>query len=173
MGFGGTEAGAVIGRGKPADPDWTVGLLLGRTDLGRYVIEDVVRFRGRPEEVERRILETATADGRGTVIGLPQDPGQAGKSQVAYLVSKLAGFQVAVSTESGSKATRAMPLVSQCNVGNLSLLTAAWNQRLIDEYRNFPAGRNDDQVDAGSRAFAMLVVAARPARGMSIGIMAR
>ena len=30
-----TEVGAVVGRGKPADPDWTVGLLLGRTDLGR------------------------------------------------------------------------------------------------------------------------------------------
>ena len=168
-----TEAGAVVSSGKTMDPDWTVGVLLGKTDLGRFVILDVVRFRGKPQDVERLILETARSDGSGVMVGLPQDPGQAGKSQVSYLVSKLAGYQVATSVESGKKATRAMPLISQCNVGNVSMMRAAWNLPLVNEMREFPAGKNDDQIDAASRGFAMLVVAARPARSMQIGHMSR
>jgi predicted phage terminase large subunit-like protein len=168
-----TEAGAVTKGGKPSDPDWTVGLLLAKTDRGRYVVEDVVRFRGKPEEVERRIVETAAADGWSVIIGLPQDPGQAGKSQISYLTAQLAGHQVFSSKESGSKATRAAGVIAQANVGNVSMMSAAWNAALISELREFPAGRNDDQVDALSRAFAMLVVAAKPARNMPIGIMGR
>ena len=38
------------------DPDWTVGTLLGRSQDGSYVILDMVRFRGGPEEVEAAIL---------------------------------------------------------------------------------------------------------------------
>ena len=168
-----TEAGAVTRGGKNNDPDWTVGLLLAKTAQGRWLIEDVTRFRGRPEEVERRIKETAQKDGRGVEIGLPQDPGAAGKSYSAYLVSQLAGWSVKVSTESGSKATRAAAVVSQVDAGNLTMLRAGWNLILTNELRVFPAGRNDDQVDALSRAFLMLAGGSLPAQSMSIGWGAR
>ena len=116
-----TEAGAVSGSGSRkksrAGPDWTVGLLLGKTTLGRYVVLDVVRVRGGPEVVERTILETACSDGPGVAIGLPQDPGQAGKSQVSYLTAQLAGYVVSSSAESGSKATRAMPCRRNATMG--------------------------------------------------------
>ena len=133
----------------------------------------MTRFRGRPEEVERRIKETAQKDGRGVEIGLPQDPGAAGKSYSAYLVSQLAGWSVKVSTESGSKATRAAAVVSQVDAGNLTMLRAGWNLILTNELRVFPAGRNDDQVDALSRAFLMLAGGSLPAQSMSIGWGAR
>jgi predicted phage terminase large subunit-like protein len=139
------------------DPDWTVGLLLDRQPDGRFCVCDVVRMRGHPEEVEAAIVNTASQDGPNVRIGLPQDPGQAGKAQIAYLTRKLTGYMVESSPETGSKETRAAPGASQCNVGNVTLAKGAWNRGLLEELREFPSGSKDDQVDALSRAFAMLI----------------
>jgi len=144
------------------DPDWTVGLKLGRTVDDKYVVMDVQRFRGMPQEVESLIGEIARLDGKGCQIRLPEDPGQAGKAQAAYLVSKLAGYQVVTDKETGSKETRATPVVSQCNVGNLSMIEAKWNRAAISEMRDFPNGRKDDQVDALSGAFNVIGIADPP-----------
>ena len=137
------------------DPDWTVGVKLGMW-MGRPVVGDVVRFRGGPQEVEQTIVATAKRDGYATQISIPQDPGQAGKAQVQYLTSKLIGFTVHSSPETGDKSTRAAPVASQCNVGNLTLVAGPWNKAFIDELTVFPSGTKDDQVDALSRAFAMV-----------------
>jgi predicted phage terminase large subunit-like protein len=139
------------------NPDWTVGLKLMRDADGRFYVLDVVRFRGSPNEVETAIVNTARQDGAAVRIGLPQDPGQAGKQQVLYLTSKLAGYRVSSSPETGSKETRAMPVASQVEVGNVALVRAAWNRPLLEELASFPAGTHDDQTDALSRAFGMLV----------------
>lgn len=139
------------------DPDWTVGVKMAMDEIGRYVVLDVVRFRGDADEVERRIMATAAADTKSVRISLPQDPGQAGKAQVLYLIRKLAGFGVTSSPETGDKATRAMPLSSQMNAGNVALLRGGWNDAYIDEMRGFPSTAKDDQVDASSRAFNTLV----------------
>jgi len=50
--------------------DWTVGALIGRTTDGRFV-GNIVRFRGRPDAVEEKILETARLDTRRVKISLP------------------------------------------------------------------------------------------------------
>lgn len=139
--------------------DWTVGFKLGISHDGlRIVIADVVRFRGSPEEVELAIKNTAQRDGRECTIRLPQDPGQAGKSQIAYLTKQLLGFNIRSNTVSGDKITRAEPFASQCNVGNVSMLRAGWNDHLIDEMRMFPNGTFDDQIDAGSDAFSEISI---------------
>lgn len=142
------------------DPDWTVGVKLGRCASGQIIIGDVVRMRGRPEEVEAAILNTARRDGQDTRISLPQDPGQAGKFQAAHLVRMLQGFNVSASPESGDKVHRAEPFAAQVNVGNVSMLRAPWNDGLVAEMRVFPSGAHDDQVDASSRAFEALVTPA-------------
>ncbi len=141
------------------DPDWTAGVKLQRTGDNRYVVLDVVRFRGGPDDVERAILATAQQDGHGVRIGLPQDPGQAGKQQILYLTRLLSGFSVDSSPETGDKSTRAAPVASQANVGNLSVVRASWNRTFLDELTGFPAAAKDDQVDALSRAFSMVGLA--------------
>ena len=161
-----TEAGS-------GNPDWTVGSRLGRTPEGRFVVLDVQRLRGRPEVVERALVRTAEADGRGVPISLPQDPGQAGKHQAAYLARALAGFVVRTSRESGAKETRAAPFAAQVNAGNVGMVRGAWNRDLIEELRSFPAGRKDDQVDSLSRGFMELAEAGAPARRVSLPLMAR
>jgi predicted phage terminase large subunit-like protein len=104
------------------------------------------------------MLNTASLDGKSVRISLPQDPGQAGKTQILYLTRQLAGYRVISSPESGDKITRAEPFAAQVNVGNVMLLRGEWNKGLIDEMRMFPNGANDDQIDALSRGFADLLV---------------
>lgn len=156
-----------------ADPDWTVGLQLARLDDGRFVVLDVVRLRGGPDEVEAAIVSAASNDGRNVMIGLPQDPGQAGKGQVLYLARRLTGFRVEANPETGDKATRAAPVASQVNVGNVALMRAPWNRSLLDELAAFPSGRHDDQVDALARAFGALIAPPEPARQTMIPILGR
>lgn len=146
------------------DPDWTACVKVMRTDDARYAVLDVVRIRGGPDEVEQAIVNTAQQDGRHVRIGLPQDPGQAGKQQVLYLTRKLAGYTVESSPETGDKATRASPVASQANVGNLMVVKAKWNAAFLDELGAFPDGTKDDQVDALSRAFSMVGLARGPMR---------
>ena len=143
------------------DGDWTAGVRLGRLPDGKLVIADVTRFRRGPDQRDAAIVNTAAMDGRSTKQSIPQDPGQAGKSQVLYLTRELAGFNVVSSTESGDKVTRAEPIAAQINVGNVSMLRGGWNADFVDELRMFPNGTHDDQVDALSRAFGELIAPRR------------
>ena len=155
------------------DPDWTVGVRMGRSPDGAFAVGDVVRERGGTDVVEALITATASRDGRGTMISLPQDPGQAGKAQVLYLTRKLAGHRVESSPETGDKATRAAPFAAQTNVGNVSVVRGAWNRGYLDELAAFPSGAKDDQVDASSRAFNALVATPSPMRIAPINHMTR
>ena len=89
-------------------------------------------------------------------MGVTSHPGQAGRAQVTYLTQRLAGYVVQSSPESGAKETRAMPAASQANAGNLAILRGPWNRAFLEELADFPGGAKDDQVDALSRAFAMM-----------------
>lgn len=156
-----------------SDPDWTVGLKLLYEPQGRYVILDIMRLRGSPHEVVQTIVRTAEQDGHEVRIGLPQDPGQAGKTQVAFLVGLLGGYQVAHSPETGSKLTRAMPVASQIEARNFAVVRANWNAAFLQELRDFPEGRKDDQIDALSRAFGLVTKITPPARRLSTFHFAR
>ena len=83
---------AATGNTGQNDPDWTVGVKLSREKTGRYIILDVVRIRGTPRQVEELIVSTAQRDGTKVIVAIPEDPGQAGKSQMSYLTRQLAGF---------------------------------------------------------------------------------
>jgi len=139
------------------DGDWTAGAKLGQLEDGRYIIADMERERFGPDDRDALIKNTAARDGKLTHVSIPQDPGQAGKTQALYLTRKLAGYSVTTTPESGDKVTRAEPFASQVNVGNVLMLRGSWNDHLIEEMRTFPNGTNDDQIDALSRAFEHLI----------------
>jgi predicted phage terminase large subunit-like protein len=144
------------------DPDWTVGLLMSRDEDGVFYIEDVVRFRDTPAEVEKTIVATASQDAaiflKGRVrIGLNEDPGQAGKAQITYLVRKLAGHRVEFERETGAKDIRATPLAAQAEAGNVRVVAGPWNEAFFRELEVFPMAAHDDQVDAASGAFNLLI----------------
>ena len=138
------------------DPDWTVGIKLGRDGDGDYWLLDMVRRRANPGDVERLLLNTATQDGKQVRIGFGQDPGQAGKSQAHHLVRALSGFTVGPAPESGDKRTRFGPFSSQCRVGNVKIRRGSWNEELFRVLEGFPDLAHDDEVDACSGALEML-----------------
>lgn len=137
--------------------DFTAGGKLGKLADGRFIIGGLERERYTTDKRDALIRNTASRDGRGVRISLPQDPGQAGKGQVLSMTRMLAGYSVHTSPESGDKITRADPFAAQVNVGNVLMLRGAWNDALIDEMKLFPNGAYDDQIDALSRAFEALM----------------
>ena len=157
--------GAIVGRGwdlaataqiGTRDPDYTVGVKLAKMPSGQYVVLDVFRDRLGPSDVRNSIFNLATQDGAGVKISVPQDPGQAGKAQALSFVQLLAGKTVETSVETGAKTTRAEPVMSQCNGGNLAIVKGPWNAAFLDELAAFPNGTHDDQVDALARAFSIV-----------------
>lgn len=136
---------------------FTAGCLMGLTAENHIVIADVQRFRGEPGEVKERVGLIAKADGHHVRIDLPQDPGQAGKAQLADFVLDLPGFIVSGSPEAGDKRQRALPLSAQQNVGNVILVKGPWNAEFLAEAALFPASTYKDQIDSASRAYTALL----------------
>lgn len=141
--------------GATTKGDWTVGVKMTRHGE-MWIITDVARMRGGPHDVRDFILKTAERDGKVCSVRLPQDPGQAGKSQAASFVSMLNKFTAKALPVTGDKETRADPLAGQLNIGNVAILRGAWNDVFTDELRSFPNGKYDDQVDAAADAFEEL-----------------
>ena len=143
--------------------DYTAGVKVGRMQDGRIVVADARREQFGTHKRDAYIKATADSDGRGLKQSLPQDPGQAGKSQVAAFAALLMGHTVHFSPETGEKVVRARPFASQVNAGNVVMVRAPWNDAFREELRPFPFGLHDDQVDGASRAFNQLLA---PAAGV-------
>lgn len=152
------------------DPDWTAGVKAGITRGGSLVIADVERFRGTPGAVEQALLRIAEQDGRNCTVGLWQDPGQAGKAQVAHLASlcRSRGFALDSETATQNKEAYAKIWSPHVERGEVYLVRGPWNDALINEAEAFPGPGHDDQVDAASRAMTMLLHGAAPVRSFRI-----
>lgn len=139
----------------PNGGDWTAGVKVAGPDKdGLWYVADVCRGRWATDERNERMKAAALEDDRATIIRLAQDPGAAGVDQAKMLTRMLAGFAVRAERVTGPKVTRADAFASQVNAGNVRLVRGSWNQAFIEELRQFPAGKNDDQVDAVADAFA-------------------
>lgn len=140
------------------DPDWTVGVKMGLdAKTGQIIIIHASRMRASPMRVRNSVKNTATADGRGCYVGIPQDPGQAGKAQAQDFVSMLAGFVVFVRRESGDKVDRFGPFSSQAQAGNVKVLRGDWNDEFFGALEAFPDAKHDDDADGCSGAYSMLL----------------
>lgn len=156
------EAGSAAAARQAA----TAGVLISQCEEGHFYIEDSVVDRVSPNGQVRLIRETAVADGKGVEGSIPQDPGQAGKVQIQFLIGKMAGYNYRGSVESGDKVTRALPLAAQAEAGNVYLVRGNWNRAFLDEIEAFPQSKIKDQVDAASRAFGELL--GRKSKGLQI-----
>jgi predicted phage terminase large subunit-like protein len=135
------------------DPDWTAGTKIGRMPDGRFVVAHHLRLRGTPMEVERSLLSIASHDSRNVRIAIPEDPGQAGKSQAQQLLRLLAGYEVRIRRVTGDKATRFGAFSAQAEAGNVDILRGDWNDSWFTALEAFPESAHDDDVDATSEAF--------------------
>jgi len=135
------------------DPDYTRGLKLYRYPNGSFVVADLKSARDTPGQIESLVKNVASHDSQSVKIVSQQDPGSAGVSEAEHFIRMLAGFDVHVTTMSKDKLTRAKPVSAQCEVGNIKVFRAPWNDEFFTELENFPEGRHDDIVDVLSGAF--------------------
>ena len=152
--------------GATAGGDPTRGVLLHRrpaTASPRWVIADVATVCGPPHEVETLVKATAMRDGRGVVVSVPQDPGQAGVAQAHHYVRALNGYRVVTRRPTEKKIVRWGPVSSQVGARNVAIVRGPWNAALIAEGHAAPDGSHDDILDALADAHAELSAAAPPA----------
>jgi predicted phage terminase large subunit-like protein len=137
---------------------YTAGVKMSRLSNGQFLVEDVKRGRWSTNEREAIIYETAKADGGRCTIWIEQEPGSGGKDSAVSTIRNLAGFVTKSERPTGDKIYRADPYSVQVNIGAVSVLIGAWNNKFMEEHRYFPFGTYKDQVDAASGAFNKLAL---------------
>ena len=151
---------------QAADPDWTVGALVGvdRRE-GQWYLADIVRVQKDPHGVESTVKFVAETDGRKVPVVIEQEPGSSGKLVIDHFKRHiLLGFEVHGDRPSGPKVERSRPMAGAVASGNYHLVTnpddpVTWLGDFIHEVEMFPsahAGAHDDQVDATSGGFNWL-----------------
>jgi len=141
------------------DPAWTVGALVSIKE-GVYYIHDIQRLRGTPMDVERRVAQTAALDRMRPLIvdiWMEQEPGSSGVNTIDHYSREiLVGYSFRGDKVTGDKETRAAPLSSAAEAGNVRIIVGHWVEEFLDETEAFPDSRYKDQVDAVSGAVSKL-----------------
>lgn len=157
---------------------FTVGVLMGLDNLGRFWVLDVVRGQWDSHEREQLIRQQTKFDAedlrRGGFkgqyrIGVEQEPGSGGKESAESTIRNLRGYVVKADRPTGDKASRAGPYSTQVNGGNVYLRKADWNRSYREELKYFSSENTStykDQVDASSGAFNMQAKPAARAGGL-------
>lgn len=91
----------------------------------------MVRIQQSPLGVQSAIKNTASRDGLYVRIEIEQDPGQAGVSEADYLIRSLQGFIAKPYKATKDKITRASPVSSQAEAGNIKIMEAPWNEEFF------------------------------------------
>lgn len=140
---------------------FTAGVLMAKRACGRFLVIDVINQQLKAGDVRKLIMTTAQTDNAkyGWVRQrLPQDPGQAGKEQAQSYVNMLAGYDVVIKPESGSKESRAEPMAAQWQNGFFDVMEGEWNESYFNQLECFPESKFKDMVDAGSSAFGEITL---------------
>lgn len=160
---------------KHPNPDWTRGVRVSICEGGEIYIDDLVSERASPGPILRLMRSTAEDDGVDVVVGIYQDTGGAGKTDVETTKAALEGFTVEVveswtADTSGeeqrkyrsSRPKRALARAWVSDLGDeetpskVYMKRADWNEDALLELDAFPSGRFDDIVDAISGARQVL-----------------
>lgn len=149
-----------LGGSDSKKADYTVGCLMSQTSEGLFYVEDVKRGQWSPKERNEHMRVTCEADNLkygNVATWIEKVPGLA-VEVIDNIVRYLAGYSVHTEMAKNDKVTRADPLASQCEAGNVRVLRAPWTAVFRSELTSFPMGKNDDQIDAASGAFSKLAV---------------
>jgi len=138
------------------DPDWTRGAKVSRLKDGSYAIEHIEGLRDTPGAVHQAIRRLADQDGFRTMVGVWQDPGQAGVADVEATAGHLRGHRFRRIRASQNKVAYAEVWSAIAEHGTVYVVRGPWNEPFFREIEGFPDGRHDDQVDAVSGAFQTL-----------------
>ena len=149
------RAGSIVTKDNP-NPDYTASVKIGfYVEDMRIIILDATRDRLLPSAVSDLITRTAKKDKHECIVGISQDPGQAGKFEISYYQQRLIGYTLYSFIERKTKEQRAAPLSGYSRNTSIHYKIAEWNSNFFDEIESFPLGKKDT-VDAFVGAFNYL-----------------
>ncbi len=131
------------------DPDFTASVK-GKIVAGVVYILDVTAEQIDPAKTDNAMRNTASQDGTRTIIKFEREGGASGKRDARYIISMMGGYDIAGVSPQGDKITRAKPLASQAEAGNVKLVKAEWNERFLLHMHGQPDLPHDDIMDAAS-----------------------
>ena len=147
---------------KNHDPDFTGTCRAGRDGDFIYILHCDM-YRKEPLERDVHIRRTAKKDGEDVTVWIEQDPGQAGKSQIAvFQRDTLSEFEVRGNPKSGvnsGKMSYWTFLASKLEAGIVRILRAPWNSKLEDHLialTRDDSHAHDDLADAVAGAVRIL-----------------
>lgn len=140
------------------DPDWTSGTLIGFRSVNgvqELWIKDVARIRADATERNNFIYAVAEKDGQNVGIGV--EASIDARDTIRTMQEALKGRRriIPIKTQ-GDKVTRMSYLEPLFEAGNVHLLRGKWNLDWLNELKEFPSGKHDDQVDNLSAGYAMI-----------------
>lgn len=151
------------------DPDYTAGVLYGRTKNGNYIVEHMVHGRWRAGELEHMLIEQARRDremyGSNVFNYLPIEPASAGKIQQRHFAVLFAQAGVPVKFfrvgTTKSKLDRFLPFSSVAENGLVYVVEGDWNDEYFHCLEAFTGARNkvhDDILDSQSDGHNIIAV---------------
>lgn len=132
------------------NPDYTRGVKCSYDRAtGHFYILDVATMRDSAAMVEALIQKKADEDGQECYVGIPVDPGQAGKQVADQKRAKLLhkGIKVILNSTRGSKLQRAEPFLVALQNGRVFVVEGALTQKDYTELENFDGVKNNGQKD--------------------------
>ena len=123
---------------------------------GMFYMEHITNDMLEVRDVEEKMMKIVGLDGPQVTVGVPQDPGQAGKAQILYLRQKFSGYHFYSIIETGSKEGRAKPVSARAENGQITVVEGHWNEEFFTQAENFPKGRKDI-IDALSGAITYYI----------------
>lgn len=140
------------------DPDWTSGTLLTyikKGDVWELWIKDVARIRANAPERDNFIRAVSEKDGGGVTIAVEASI----DSRDAFLTMQTIfnGRRTVRSIQTkGDKVARMSYVEPIFEAGHVHILRGEWNLDWLNEVKEFPSGKHDDQVDNISAGYELI-----------------
>ena len=142
--------------------DYSASCFMTRSSDNRYFIYNMTRHKLSYPDLKKKIIETAIDDGVGVHIGFEKVGQQQAIIDDIRREPLLARYVIKGLSITKDKITRAYPLASQAELGNLILNNGSWVREFKSECVNFNAENvskghgHDDMVDAATGSFELL-----------------
>lgn len=139
------------------DPDWTSGTLLTYTKIDgvwHLWIKNVSRMRGKSPERDSYIRAVSDNDGSGVTVAVENSLDS--KDAVSNMQTILNGRYIVKPLNIGiDKVARAGYIEPIFEAGHVHVLRGSWNLDWLNEVKEFPGGKHDDQIDNMTAGYFM------------------
>lgn len=136
--------------------DFTAGVKMGRGKDDHHYITDVARAQVELADLPKFIKDVMLSDGPSVHQGFENKGYMTRAIQSLLKDPQLAKFVIKGYPADADKLTRALPFAARATLELIHIADKPFADPLVEEFKVFPNGTNDDQVDGASGAWEMI-----------------